>query len=89
MDFDYEDHFKTHLPGAYERLLLDVIRGDSTLFTRSDELLSAWKFVDPVLSRWESGGAGLELYPAGTWGPAAADRLLAETGRRWREPRLD
>ncbi|MGB4741585.1 MAG: glucose-6-phosphate dehydrogenase, partial [Fuerstiella sp.] len=77
MDFDYEDHFTNHVPEAYERLLLDVIRGDSTLFTRSDELFAAWKFVDPVLDFWESGSSGLEFYPAGTWGPAAADRLLA------------
>jgi glucose-6-phosphate 1-dehydrogenase len=88
MDFDYEDHFTSHLPEAYERLLLDVIRGDSTLFTRSDELLEAWKFVDPVLKSWESGSAGLEFYPAGTWGPTAADRMLSESGRRWREPNL-
>jgi len=65
-----------------------VIRGDSTLFTRSDELLAAWKFVDPILDLWEAGPSGLEFYPAGTWGPSAADRLLAETGRRWREPVL-
>ncbi len=90
MDFDYEDHFTAQLPEAYERLLLDVMRGDSTLFTRSDELLAAWKFVNPVLKSWEeSGSAGLEFYPAGTWGPAAADRLLAASGRRWREPKLD
>jgi len=89
MDFDYEDHFTSHIPEAYERLLLDVIRGDSTLFTRSDELLAAWKFVDPVLKLWESSPNGLEFYPAGTWGPAASDRLLAESGRRWRVPQLD
>lgn len=90
MDFDYEDHFTNHLPEAYERLLLDVMRGDSTLFTRSDELLSAWKFVDPVMKSWEQpGSAGLEFYPAGTWGPTAADRLLADSGRRWRVPKLD
>ncbi|MCA9049850.1 MAG: glucose-6-phosphate dehydrogenase, partial [Planctomycetaceae bacterium] len=88
MEFDYEDHFDSDLPEAYERLLLDVMRGDSTLFTRSDELLAAWKFVDPVLQEWESGSAGLEFYPAGTWGPAAADRLLTVTGRRWRVPQL-
>lgn len=88
MDFDYEDHFTTQLPEAYERLLVDVMRGDSTLFTRSDELLAAWKFVDPVLQQWESGPGGLDFYPAGTWGPAAADRLLSATGRRWREPKL-
>ena len=83
MDFDYEDTFHDHLPEAYERLLLDVMRGDNTLFTRSDELLEAWKFVDPVLKEWESGPAGLEFYPAGTWGPAGAERLLSESGRRW------
>lgn len=88
MDFDYEDHFHSKLPEAYERLLLDVTRGDSTLFTRSDELLAAWKFVDPVLESWNSSSAGLEMYPAGTWGPTAADRLLAASGRRWREPSL-
>lgn len=87
MDFDYEDHFADELPEAYERLLLDVMRGDSTLFTRSDELLSAWAFVDPVLKQWESTSTGLEFYPAGTWGPAAADQLLSESGRKWRQPR--
>ena len=88
MDFDYEDHFTSQLPEAYERLLLDVMRGDSTLFTRSDELLAAWKFVDPVLRHWEAGSGGLEFYPAGTWGPTGSDRMLAESGRRWREPTL-
>jgi len=89
MDFDYEDHFTSHLPEAYERLLLDVMRGDSTLFTRSDELLAAWKFVDPVLKFLESGSAGLEFYPAGTWGPPGGDRLLSESGHHWRVPKLE
>lgn len=88
MDFDYEDHFSEQLPEAYERLLLDVIRGDSTLFTRSDELLAAWKFVDPVLQQWESTSSQLEMYASGTWGPAAADRLLSSSGRKWREPKV-
>jgi len=86
MDFDYEDHFPAELPGAYERLLLDVMRGDSTLFTRSDELLAAWKFVSPILAAWERSSSSPDLYPAGTWGPAAADRLVSEDGHRWREP---
>ncbi|MCH2201879.1 MAG: glucose-6-phosphate dehydrogenase [Fuerstiella sp.] len=89
MDFDYEDHFSANLPGAYERLLLDVMRGDSTLFTRSDELLAAWKFVTPVLQAWEESLSSPELYSAGTWGPPAASRLVSEYGRAWREPRLD
>jgi len=89
MDFDYEDHFSTELPGAYERLLLDVMRGDSTLFTRSDELLAAWKFVSPILQAWEASSTCPDLYNAGTWGPASADRLISETNRRWREPRVN
>jgi glucose-6-phosphate 1-dehydrogenase len=89
MDFDYEDHFSADLPGAYERLLLDVMRGDSTLFTRSDELLAAWKFVTPILQAWEGSSTSPDLYNAGTWGPPAADRLVSETNRRWREPRVN
>ncbi|MBL8815619.1 MAG: glucose-6-phosphate dehydrogenase [Planctomyces sp.] len=87
MDFEYEDHFQAHLPEAYERLLLDVIRGDSTLFTRSDELEAAWKFVTPVLDAWRNSSASPDLYPAGTWGPSAADRLMAECRAAWRSPR--
>lgn len=89
MDFSYQQAFaETVLPEAYERLLLDVLRGDSTLFMRSDELTAAWRFVDPVLKAWEQDPRGPELYSAGTWGPAAADRLLAGSGRRWRTPEI-
>lgn len=87
MDFSYEDQFKTHLPEAYERLLLDVLRGDSTLFTRSDELEAAWRFCTPILEAWESEGHRPETYPAGSWGPAAADELLNRIGARWRKPK--
>lgn len=86
MDFQFEEAFGGELPEAYERLLLDVLRGDSTLFTRSDELEEAWKFVTPVLEYWESQAIRPEPYGAGTWGPAKADQLLAATGRRWRKP---
>lgn len=87
MDFSYEDQFKTHLPEAYERLLLDVLRGDSTLFTRSDELEAAWRFCTPILEAWEAPGHKPESYAAGTWGPAAADQLLNRIGARWRKPK--
>ena len=87
MDFEYEDHFTAQLPEAYERLLLDVIRGDSTLFTLSDELEAAWRFVTPVLEAWESSSSSPELYQAGTWGPASADRLISETKALWRAPK--
>jgi glucose-6-phosphate 1-dehydrogenase len=86
MDFSYDEEFHISLPEAYERLLLDVLRGDSTLFTRSDELEAAWKFVTPVLEAWESNGHKPEEYPAGTWGPAAADAMLERHGAAWRKP---
>jgi glucose-6-phosphate 1-dehydrogenase len=86
MDFQFEETFGVELPEAYERLLLDVLRGDSTLFTRSDELEEAWKFVTPVLDYWESQSVRPEPYAAGTWGPAKADQLLAQSGHRWRKP---
>ncbi len=86
MDFTYQESFDAALPEAYERLLLDVMRGDSTLFTRSDELEAAWSFVSPILDSWEEGRAQPEMYRAGTWGPAAADELIKRSGNRWRVP---
>ncbi|MCC7421558.1 MAG: glucose-6-phosphate dehydrogenase [Planctomycetaceae bacterium] len=86
MDFEYESAFSKGLPEAYERLLLDVLRGDSTLFTRSDELEAAWKFCTPVLEAWEKQNREPEFYPAGTWGPEGSTKLLTRTGRNWRSP---
>jgi glucose-6-phosphate 1-dehydrogenase len=86
MDFEYHEAFPVELPEAYERLLLDVMRGDSTLFTRSDELEAAWRFVTPVLDAWEASERPPVLYPAGSWGPEAADHLLTRSIRRWRRP---
>jgi len=86
MNFLYEQSFDQHLPAAYERLLLDVLRGDSTLFTRSDELEAAWRFVAPVLECADSPGLAPQPYRAGTWGPAAADEMLQKSGRHWRIP---
>jgi glucose-6-phosphate 1-dehydrogenase len=87
MEFAYESAFeKVALPEAYERLLLDVLRGDSTLFMRNDELESAWRFVTPVLQSWNGGPNRPAPYAAGTWGPAEADELLARSGRHWRTP---
>jgi glucose-6-phosphate 1-dehydrogenase len=74
------------LAEAYERLLLDVMRGDSTLFTRSDELEAAWRFVQPVLDHWETDKHQPDFYQVDTWGPQAADKLLSKSGREWREP---
>ena len=86
MDFAYDEAFGRRLPEAYERLLLDVLRGDSTLFTRTDELEAAWAFVTPVLDYWEQNAVEPKTYAAGTWGPSAADELLHRSGRSWRRP---
>lgn len=85
MDFNYKT-FTQPLPEAYERLLLDVLRGDSTLFMRSDELEAAWQFVTPILDFWKRQKTTPEPYRCGTWGPRAADELLNDDGRAWRSP---
>jgi glucose-6-phosphate 1-dehydrogenase len=86
MDFRYGAAFGSNTPEAYERLLLDAMRGDATLFTRGDEVEHQWAFWDQVLKTWDSAGAPPPLYAAGTWGPEQADDLLARDGRRWRKP---
>ena len=76
-EFDYGKSFQLQLPEAYERLLLDALRGDPTLFMRSDELQAAWEFVTPILDAWRDGPApDFPNYAAGSWGPAEADRLF-------------
>jgi glucose-6-phosphate 1-dehydrogenase len=85
MDFHYADDFGNNsLPEAYERLLLDAITGDATLFTRSDEIESAWSIIDSILDAWEkTDEPPLVFYEAGDWGPSRADRMLAQDGRHW------
>ena len=86
MDFHYESAFKGQaIPEAYERLLQDALGGDASLFIRSDHIEEAWHIVDPLLQAWENGeGRPLHVYEPGSWGPEAADQLLAENGRAWR-----
>ena len=87
MHFDYDLEFGAYTPEAYERLLLEAIAGDSTLFIRSDEVEAAWSIIDPIRQAWE--GQPLterEFYATGSWGPVAADDLLAQRGHRWRKP---
>ena len=87
MSFLYKDAFDGSSPEAYERLLLDAMRGDSTLFARTDEVEEAWALVTAMLDAWRPEGVReLPVYPAGTWGPAEADELLARDGHRWRKP---
>jgi len=85
MDFCYQNAFGVEPPAAYETLLLDVMRGDATLFTRGDEVEAQWHLITPIEEAWSTEGAPpLEEYAAGTDGPAAADQLLARNGHRWR-----
>ena len=86
MDFRYGAAFGSNTPEAYERLLLDAMRGDATLFTRRDEVEEQWAFMDAVLGAWRQGNAPPPAYAAGTWGPEQADDMLAKDGRRWRKP---
>jgi glucose-6-phosphate 1-dehydrogenase len=86
MDFHYHSSFnETVLPDAYERLLLEALQGDASLFTRSDAIEEAWNLIDPVLQGWEKPASPeLVIYKPGSWGPRAADELLARSGRKWR-----
>jgi glucose-6-phosphate 1-dehydrogenase len=86
MDFEYLTSFLVEAPEAYERLLLDCMIGDPTLFTRADEVEAAWMLVDPIESSWRSGRPPLAMYPAGTWGPDEAARLLQADAREWHRP---
>jgi glucose-6-phosphate 1-dehydrogenase len=86
MDMSYGSAFMEDPPEAYERLLLDAMVGDPTLFIRSDEVDQAWRIVDPILTAWGQGSAPLAGYAAGSWGPRQADRLLERDGRQWRTP---
>jgi len=85
MDFSYSQTWKLSLPEAYERLLLDVMRGDSTLFMRSDEVEAAWKAIDPMLkARASKPGIPIYYYEPGSWGPGEAENLLSSEGRAWK-----
>jgi glucose-6-phosphate 1-dehydrogenase len=86
MDFQYGEAFRDQSPEAYERLLLDVMAGDATLFMRRDAVEASWAWVTSILDAWsKSGQRWLPEYPAGSWGPVEADRMIQNDGRRWRE----
>jgi glucose-6-phosphate 1-dehydrogenase len=84
MEFRYATSFGAEPPEAYERLLLETMLGDATLFARRDEIETAWAWLDPLLAKWTEGDP--DPYPAGTWGPESADALIEKDGRKWRRP---
>jgi glucose-6-phosphate 1-dehydrogenase len=87
MHFSYDTEFGAYTPEAYERLLLEAMVGDATLFIRRDEVETAWQIVDSIRGAWNGKSlSNREFYAAGTWGPVAADDLLAKEGNVWREP---
>ncbi|MBI4659802.1 MAG: glucose-6-phosphate dehydrogenase [Verrucomicrobia bacterium] len=87
MNFSYDTEFGAYTPEAYERLLLEAMAGDATLFIRRDEVETAWGIVDSIRKGWEGKSlSNREFYSAGTWGPVAAEDLLGQTGHAWRDP---
>ncbi len=84
MEFSYGTSFSEHSPDAYERVILDALIGDPTLFIRADEVGRSWRIVDPILAGWARDDDPIPLYQAATWGPREADQLIARDGRRWR-----
>lgn len=88
MNFSYEETFGNQSPAAYERLLMDSMNGDATLFTRSDEVLSAWQFVSNITEVWQAAPATkLPQYEVGSWGPPELDSFIQRSGLRWRNPK--
>ncbi len=87
MHFSYDSEFGAYTPEAYERLLLEAMAGDATLFIRRDEVETAWQIVDSIRKGWDGKPlSNREFYAAGTWGPVAAEDLLAQSGHVWRDP---
>ncbi|NIA67400.1 glucose-6-phosphate dehydrogenase [Pelagibius litoralis] len=88
LDMSFAQTFAARNPDAYERLLMDVIRGNPTLFMRRDEVDAAWGWIDPILSTWRAGGDMPKSYTSGTWGPSASVALIERDGRTWHEEAL-
>ena len=85
LDMSFAKTFDVHFPDAYERLLMDVVRGNQTLFMRRDEVEAAWRWIDPIVSAWRETAEPPRPYPAGSWGPAASVALVERDRRTWHE----
>ena len=84
----FAEAFTARQPEAYERLIMDVVRGNQTLFMRRDEVAAAWRFIDPILDYWKESGEVPKPYQSGTWGPTAAIALIERDRRTWYEAPL-
>jgi glucose-6-phosphate 1-dehydrogenase len=85
LDMSFAKTFDTHFPDAYERLLMDVVRGNQTLFMRRDEVEAAWRWIDPIVAAWGEAAEPPRPYPAGSWGAAASVALVERDRRTWHE----
>ena len=85
LDMSFAEAFQVRYPDAYERLLLDVVRGNQTLFMRRDEVEAAWRWIDPIQQAWAQSNEGPRPYTAGTWGPSASIALIERDGRTWHD----
>ena len=85
LNLSFAETFKSRVPDAYERLLMDVVQGRPSLFMRRDEVETAWAWIEPILRAWDEHGHAPKTYPAGTAGPAAATALIERDGRTWHE----
>jgi glucose-6-phosphate 1-dehydrogenase len=85
LDMSFAAAFNVRSPDAYERLLMDTIRANQTLFMRRDEVEAAWEWVDPILKGWDETAQVAQGYTAGTWGPSQAIALIERDGRTWHE----
>jgi glucose-6-phosphate 1-dehydrogenase len=85
LNLSFAEAFKMRSPDAYERLLMDVVRGNATLFMRRDEVEAAWRWVEPILDGWSRTGQACRYYTAGTWGPSAAVAMIERDGRTWHD----
>jgi len=85
LDVSFEEAFSIRYPDAYERLLMDTVRGNATLFMRRDEVEAAWLWVEPILDAWANSAERPKPYAAGSWGPTASIALIERDGRTWHE----
>ena len=83
LDLSFEEEFGVRYPDAYERLLMEVLRGSPALFMRRDEVEAAWNFIDTIVAGWETSKQKVESYVAGSWGPSASSLLVDRDGRKW------
>ena len=87
LDLSFSEEHAERTPGAYERLLLDVVRGAPTLFMRNDEVEAAWAWIEPILEGWKSSGEAPRSYASGSMRPTDSTLLIGRDGRRWHEDR--